>query len=208
MRNASVPVIMSKMLSFFWLAVLVEGGLAVVAVAVDALFRLGLDFRQIIWCDAETIGHIILGLFPLIAGYFVLLTLPFESLRRIDCIVCEFYRLYLKGMSLWQLAVIALLAGIGEEMFFRGLIQFGLSNVLELWQAVLIASLIFALAHAVTPAYFILTFFVSIYLGVLFIQTGNLFVPIAIHALYDFFVFIVLRYRFKEVDANVDANPE
>ena len=188
-------------MSFFWQAVLVEGGLAVLAVFADWLFRLGLNYGAYIWCNGETILQIVLGLLPLIVGYFVLKSLPFEGLRQVDRLVRELYEQYMKNMTIWQLAVIAALAGIGEELFFRGLIEMGLSNALgfEVWLAVLIASLFFGLAHAVTLTYFFLAFIISVYLGFIFVHTGNLFVPIAIHALYDLFVFLYIRQTSHKV---------
>ena len=178
-------------MSFFWQAVLVEGGLAVIAF-VGIFF--GLYYWEYCWCNGETIWQITWGLLPLIAGYFVLQTLPFSGLQRIDRLVREFFRQYMGRLKLWQLALIAALAGIGEELFFRGLLQLGLSLFLDVWLAILITSLIFGLAHAITPTYFLLAFIISLYLGFLFVHTGNLIVPIAIHALYDMFVFLFIRY--------------
>jgi hypothetical protein len=182
------------MLSFFWLAVLVEGGLAVVAILADVLL-FGLHFWQYIWCDGETLWQITWGLLPLIAGYFALQALPFAALRRVDRLVRELFQQHMSHLNLWQLAVIAALSGIGEELFFRGLIQLGLSAGLGLhvWLAILIASLIFGLAHAATWTYFLLAFVISIYFGFLLDHTGNLLVPIAIHALYNFAVFLYIR---------------
>jgi len=181
-------------MSFFWLAVLVEGGLAVVAILADVLL-LGLNYWKYCWCDNETLWQITWGLLPLIAGYYVLQALPFAALQRVDRCVRELFQQHMSHLKLWQLAVIAALAGIGEELFFRGLIQLGLSSTLGLnvWLAIIIASLIFGLAHAVTLTYFLLAFIISVYLGFLFDHTGNLFVPIAIHALYDFFVLLYIR---------------
>ena len=181
-------------MSFFWQAIWVEGGLAVIAVLADLIFRLGLNYWQYCWCGSETIWQITLGLLPLIAGYAVLQSLPLAPLQRIDRFVRELFRQHMRQLKLWQLALIAALAGIGEELFFRGLIQLGLSNLLDVWLAVLITSLIFGLAHAVTPTYFLLAFIISLYLGFLFVHTGNLIVPIAVHALYDFAVFLYIRF--------------
>jgi len=201
-------------MSFFWLAVLVEGGLAVIAILADVLW-LGLNFWQYVRCDGETLWQITWGLLPLIAGYFILQALPFKALQRIDRFVRELFQQHMSHLPIWQLAVIAALAGIGEELFFRGLIQLGLAEGLgiNVWIAILIASLIFGLAHAVTLTYFLLAFLVSVYLGFIFDFTGNLFVPIAIHALYDFFVFLYIRFtphkqpeNFLKNDSNLSQN--
>jgi len=185
---------MTFAVSFFWQAVLFEGGLAVIAILVDLLFRLGLNYWDHCWCDIETLRQITWGMLPLFVGYFLLQALPLSALRKIDRVVRELFRQHMGHWKLWQLALVAALAGIGEELLFRGLIQLGLSTFLNVWLAVLLTSLLFGLAHAVTPTYCFLAFVISLYFGFLFVQTGNLFVPIAIHALYDFFVFLFIRF--------------
>jgi membrane protease YdiL (CAAX protease family) len=181
-------------MSFFWQAILVEGGLAVIAILVDLLFRLDLHYWEYCWCNIETLRQIAWGLLPLIAGYFVLQALPFAALRKIDHVVRELFWQHMGHWKLWQLALVAVLAGFGEELLFRGLLQLGLSTFLHGGLAVLFTSLLFGLAHAVTPTYCFLAFIISLYLGFLLINTGNLVVPIAIHALYDFFVFLFIRF--------------
>jgi len=180
-------------MSFFWQAILVEGGLAVVAILADVLFRLGLEYGAHCWCNSETLRQIAWGLLPLIAGYCVLHVLPFAGLRRVDRFVRELFWHHMGHWKLWQLVLVAALAGLGEELFFRGLLQLGFSSITHVWLAVLLTSLIFGLAHAITPTYFFLAFIISLYLGFLFVLTGNLLVPIAIHALYDLFVFLFIR---------------
>ena len=181
-------------MSFFWQAVLVEGGLAVVAILADLLFFLGLNYWDHFWCNGETLQQIVWGLLPLIAGYFVLQVLPFAALRDIDRFVRELFWQHMGHWKLWQLALVAALAGFGEELLFRGLIQMSCAAMFDVWIAILLTSLIFGLAHAVTWTYCILAFLISLYLGFLFVHTGNLFVPIAIHGLYDFFVFMFIRF--------------
>ena len=194
-------------MSFFWMVVLAEGGLAIIAILAD-VFLLGLNYWQQIWCHDETLGQIFWGLLPLIIGYFVLQALPLESLQRIDRLVREMFQQHMNSLKLWQLAVIAALAGIGEELFFRGLLQLGLSSVFHVWLAIFLASLLFGMAHAVTRTYFLLAFVISVYLGFLFDYTGNLFVPIAIHALYDFFVFLYIKFTSNSDRQELRQNSE
>ena len=83
---------------------------------------------------------------------------------------------------------LGLAAGIGEEMLFRGILQweintrFGISNII----AVVSSSVIFGILHAVTPLYAILATLASFYFGLLYLSTGNLLVPIVTHGFYDF----------------------
>jgi len=194
-------------MSFFWLVVLVEGGLAVIAILADVLF-LDLHYGKYCWCDGESLWQITWGLLPLIAGYYVLQALPFAPLQRIDRLVRELFQQHMSHLKLGHLIIIAALAGIGEELFFRGMIQLGLSAGLgiHVWLAIFITSLIFGLAHATTRTYFLLACISSVYLGFLFDHTGNLVVPIAIHAFYDFFVFLYIRFTPREQPENLLKN--
>ena len=181
-------------MSFFQQAILVEGGLAIVAILADWILRLDLDYWRYFQCDVETLIQIVWGLCPLIAGYFVLQAMPLAGVRQVDQVVRELFRQYMGNWKLWQFVLVAALAGFGEEMLFRGLMQLGFALFLDVWLAILLTSLIFGLAHAVTPTYFFLAFVISLYLGFLFDHTGNLIVPIAIHALYDLFVLLYIWY--------------
>ena len=77
-------------------------------------------------------------------------------------------------------------AGIGEEMLFRGVMQFELGSKLgSEVLAVGITSIVFGALHAVTPLYAGLAALASVYFGWLYLATGNLMVPIVTHAFYD-----------------------
>jgi membrane protease YdiL (CAAX protease family) len=87
--------------------------------------------------------------------------------------------------SLLQLSVISLLAGLGEEALFRGVIQGAMVVPLGWWGALLVASLIFGMAHAVNRSYTLIASVVGLYLGALYLVSQNLLVPVACHAVYD-----------------------
>jgi hypothetical protein len=96
-----------------------------------------------------------------------------------------------------QLALLAALAGIGEELLFRGVLQVGLARVLPDAGALVAASALFGLVHFVSPAYVLLAGVVGLYLGGLFLFQGNLLVPIIAHALYDFVALIYVTRRYN-----------
>jgi len=81
--------------------------------------------------------------------------------------------------------LVALSAGIFEELLFRAVIQQGLENAFGLWPALLLASLLFGLAHAMTWAYLVLATLMGLYLGALYAWTDQLLAPMLTHFLYD-----------------------
>jgi len=91
-----------------------------------------------------------------------------------------------RGATTWQIAAIAVLAGVGEEMLFRGIIQQGLQGWLGPWPGLLLASFAFGAAHWVTRSYMIFACVMGLYLGLLYWRTDSLLVPVIVHALYDF----------------------
>jgi membrane protease YdiL (CAAX protease family) len=90
--------------------------------------------------------------------------------------------------------LISLCAGIGEELFFRGVLQteFGL----------LIASLLFSLLHfgaAVREFPFVAVWYAIIggYIGWVYVIEGSIWVPILMHAIYDFAALLYFRFLYR-----------
>ncbi len=94
-----------------------------------------------------------------------------------------------EGAPSHALLLISILAGIGEECLFRGVLQPGLATWVGLPIALILTSGLFGLAHFISPTYAVLAGLIGAYLGVVAVVTDNLFVPIAAHALYDFAAF-------------------
>ncbi|MCG8584479.1 MAG: CPBP family intramembrane metalloprotease, partial [Pirellulales bacterium] len=104
--------------------------------------------------------------------------------------------------KLWHFAVISVLAGLGEELLFRALLQSALIDWLGVWPGILVAGLLFGLAHPLSRTYIVVAAAIGIYLGWLFAATSNLLVPIIAHALYDFIALVYLS-RTKRVGQGV-----
>ena len=90
-----------------------------------------------------------------------------------------------------------MLAGIGEEALFRGIIQTTLADWLNQWVALAVASALFGLGHLVTPAYAVLAGLLGLYLGGLSMVFDNLLLAIVVHALYDFVALTYLVHKHK-----------
>jgi uncharacterized protein len=91
-----------------------------------------------------------------------------------------------------ELALLSLLAGIGEEAFFRGVLQSWLESRHSTPFALAVASAAFGAAHWLTSTYAFLAMLVGLYLGWLLFLSGNLLVPIMTHALYDLVALCIL----------------
>jgi membrane protease YdiL (CAAX protease family) len=107
---------------------------------------------------------------------------------------------------------LGLAAGFGEEMLFRGVLQYELAGRLGETVALGVTSIIFGLLHAITPAYAILATIASVYFGYLYQSAGNLAVPITTHALYDvgallYAHWLVSRMTKEEQQVIIDWEP-
>ncbi|GMU20442.1 MAG: hypothetical protein AMXMBFR13_05390 [Phycisphaerae bacterium] len=86
-----------------------------------------------------------------------------------------------------------LLAPIGEEMLFRGVLQTSLRKVLpprtgslaHRWAAVAAAGALFGLVHSSTPHHVPALIVLGILLGFLYERTGSLVVPVLVHMLFN-----------------------
>ncbi|MBB5519981.1 CPBP family intramembrane glutamic endopeptidase [Amphiplicatus metriothermophilus] len=92
-----------------------------------------------------------------------------------------------------RIALMAVGAGVGEELLFRGVLQSWAEGFLPLVFAIVLPNILFGALHARTIAYAAIAGLVGCYLGVLFWLTENLIAPIIAHALYDFVALDVTR---------------
>jgi membrane protease YdiL (CAAX protease family) len=187
--------------SFLRSAILFEGGLVFLALALGWLLgELPVGFvrfgwRPLLWGTLATLP-------PLIALSW-LLHAQNARLAELVRTVEEMIGPLFAGASSGALLLLAILAGIGEESLFRGVLQSALAGPIGPWAALLVASVLFGLVHFVTATYAVLAGLIGLYLGWLFLRTGNLLVPIVVHALYDFVALSLLVQRTKlEPDAS------
>ncbi|MCE5269280.1 MAG: CPBP family intramembrane metalloprotease [Planctomycetaceae bacterium] len=179
-------------------AALFEGGLAVLAIALGwllgqpatAAFHLNLR---------DTVIGLVATLPPLVA-FCLCLKCPIQPLQEVARIVDELIVPLFRDCSILQLAIISALAGLGEEMLFRGVIQTAVAAEIGgphgPWLGLLVAAMLFGLLHPMTPTYALLATLIGAYLGWLLIATGNLLVPVITHAVYDFLALLYfLRWR-------------
>ncbi len=171
-------------------AVLFEGGLGALAAGLGWLIGcppwqvLHWNIWDSLWAVAATV--------PLVVLFLLCVHWPVGPLTRIKAIAEEFIAPLFRSCIFFDLAVISLLAGLGEEMLFRGALQGWFSRWFDPWLALVCTSVLFGLLHWITPTYAGFAALTGGYLGWLFIESGNLLVPVVVHALYDSFALAYL----------------
>ena len=178
------------------IAMVFEGGLGVVAVGVA--WTLGRPLGELIdWTVTGALWGAAAAL-PLMVLLLVCVRVPVWPFSGVAEVIDRMLTPMFRDISLLNLAMISALAGLGEELLFRGLIQQGLADWIGgpagVWIGLVAASIIFGLFHPVTPTYTVLATLMGAYLGWLWIDTENLLVPITAHGVYDF---LALAYMVK-----------
>lgn len=134
------------------------------------------------------------GAVPMLALFFVIFRWPVGPLVGLKRFSEQVIRPLMAPCSLTDLVGISCLAGVGEEMLFRGLIQDLMAGSLGLWGGLALASVLFGVLHALSLTYAVVATLMGAYLGGLYLLSGNLLAPVIAHALYDLIVLVWLLY--------------
>jgi membrane protease YdiL (CAAX protease family) len=176
--------------SIVLLAIVFEGGLGLVAVAVgwslghDLLAHVHWTWQAVLWGVGGTLP-------PAVVLYWRAQTAG-SVCHALAQLVRQMLRPYFAGSTWGDLALVSLAAGMGEELLFRGLLQELLAIWVCPWIGLLLVSLLFGMAHFISRAYAVLAALMGAYLGGLSLVCDNLLVPIVAHALYDFLALMYL----------------
>jgi membrane protease YdiL (CAAX protease family) len=173
--------------------VAVEGGLVGLALALGWLLNQP-PLETFHWS-----GHDVLlalaATVPMLLVAGAMIRWPVGPLRELKRLTERLILPLFAPLTLLDLLVVSLLAGIGEEMLFRGVLQGAFLRWAEPWWALAMASALFGLLHAVNTTYAILAMALGAYLGGVWMWTGNLLVVMLMHALYDFALLVWLLSR-------------
>ena len=166
---------------------------AVLAVAFVGGWLTGVNPTAALELDGNDLLIGIFATIPMLLLLAICFVVRSKGLRQVREFVRETIGPYLVDCHWYDIVLLALLAGICEEAFFRGFLFLWL----EAWNpalAILISNMLFGLAHAVTPMYAMLASFLGLYLTALIAAdpTPNLLIPITAHSLYDLVAFYVI----------------
>lgn len=158
--------------------------------------------------DARSLGIGVAATVPLLAALVIGLRWPPAPLRRLYEQLGEEVLPMLAPASWPQLALLAVAAGVGEELLFRGFLQQAFADRFGMTAGLIIASVLFGLAHPMSKTYVLLAALMGAWFGVLFVETDGLLAPIVTHALYDFVALVWLIRRHRARATADDGGPE
>src|SRR3989304_5661706 len=148
----------------FRMAVLIEGGLGVLAVLLAWLFAVPLraQFATTPQAALSAVLRGILASLPMLVVFWWLVHSRVDSLRRLREQVVRMVDEMFPGASVGQLALVAVWAGAGEGLLFRGLLQTLVGRWTTPLVGLLVAAVVFGLMHALSRLYFALATIIEI----------------------------------------------
>jgi uncharacterized protein len=131
---------------------------------------------------------------PLFALFLLTQHWPCRPFRHVRHISDEILRPMLKPCKWPDVLLFSTLAGFCEELLFRGAIQTSLVAWLGPVPGILVAGVIFGLAHWLNTTYLIAATIIGLFLGAVFYWTDSLLVVMVTHGLYDVWAMLYLLY--------------
>jgi membrane protease YdiL (CAAX protease family) len=182
---------------FFKSACYFEASLVLVALFLGWIA--GIDPFEKLYFSEAAIAYGIIGTVPLFLMFLALEQMQGESIVKIRKLLLQTLGPGLHRYHWTDLFMLAAIAGVAEELLFRGVIQPWMESSWGMTAGLIGSNMIFGLVHAVTPVYAVLAAFVGIYLGLSLDYGGdrNLLTPVIIHALYDFLAFVALMRVYR-----------
>ncbi len=174
-----------------------EAAMILVAVALGWIADIN-PFADLRFSESA-IAYGVVGTMPLFLLFLSLEQMQSGSVIKIRNVLFETLGPGLHRYHWTDLLILAAIAGVSEELLFRGVIQPWMESSWGMNAGLVGSNIIFGLAHAVTPLYAVLAALVGIYLSLSLDYGGdrNLLLPIVIHGLYDFLAFIALMRAYR-----------
>ena len=182
---------------FFKSACVFEASLILVAVGLGWIASIN-PFENIHFSEMAILYGVI-GTMPLFLMFLALEKIQGDSVVKIKNLLLNTLGPGLHSYHWTDLLILASIAGVSEELLFRGVIQPWIENSWGAATGLIASNILFGLVHAVTPLYAVLAMLVGIYLSLSLTYCGetNVLVPIIIHGFYDFLAFVVLMRIYR-----------
>ena len=136
---------------------------------------------------------VVFGAALYLLGYCVSCS-PWTKTKAIHGLLMTLNQLF-RNFSWTHIIIVSILAGVGEELLIRGVLQSFLVDSVGAFWGVTVASLVFGLLHFMTKAYVLLTFGLGLLFGLAFHYSGNIILVMIDHTVYDIIAFaMIVKY--------------
>lgn len=174
--------------------------LIIIALILSYIWNINV-FHNIIINIKSTLTGIAGAACLIVCNFLVVFILPrvFKSLTIIKTAYNQISKLVI-NCDFSSIVLIALLSGTVEELLFRGIVQPQIGIIL--------ASILFGLLHIASKETIITgvySIFIGLYLGCIYLYTGNLWIPIVIHILNNLIAIPVMQWHYKKYVKSVDT---
>jgi CAAX protease family protein len=188
---------MSSQLSLIPLAIGFEGALGAVGCVVA--WRFGVPLASRLTISTAIVWRGAVALVPMLGLLAFAMRSHWSPIARLRLQVKSLVYELFGGARRWELLAVAIAAGVGEELLFRGALQPLAERWIGAFSGLVLVSVAFGAVHAASAAYFVLATLVGLYLGWLAQTFDDLVTPIFVHAAYDFAALCVLSQGSQDV---------
>ncbi len=162
---------------------------------VGIAFTLGLSSINWGFRDGGPVFWGLGGTLPLVLVFAVLLRVSWSPVRNLMEMLRDTLGALFRRSRPVDILAVSAMAGWGEELLFRGFLYGWMRGWGGVEVALVLSSILFGLAHFLSPAYAAFAFLAGIYFGLLYEWSGSLLAPILAHGLYDFIAISYYLYR-------------
>ena len=192
---------------FLLSAGLFEGGLLVVAFIVGWLLSVN-PTAELHW-TWESFGLGVAATIPLLLLLAACFLSTAGGIRQIRVFLRDLLGPILDQCRLIDIIFLAMLAGVCEEVLFRGFL-YQWSRGWNPTFAIMMTNVLFGLAHSITPLYAWLAGIIGLYLTALMHlgPSPNLLIPITTHTVYDFIAFLIVLWDYRQHRSNLQESSD
>lgn len=188
------------------MSLVLEGGLLALALLLSLLFEVAPWETLRFDVPAFLLGGV--ATLPLLLFLWFSTRTSWTPLRRLRRLVENIVQVLFAPANRFDLALIAMLAGVCEETFFRGFLQALLAREWNSIVAFGVTAILFALAHPVSRLYAFVAGGISLYLSALYAVSHNLIPPMLTHGLYDFLALLYWRRQLRVPAREANVAPK
>lgn len=133
---------------------------------------------------------VVLGIVIYLIG-FILSCTPWTKTPAMHNLLLTLHSFF-KRFTWFQILVVSLLAGVGEELLIRAVLQsYLIEKISPVW-GIVCASIVFGALHFMTKTYVLLTFFLGLLFGLSFYYSGSVVLVMVAHTVYDVIAFAMI----------------